>query len=68
MTYPCKGSKHTLIEIYRCGNDMVEDVVRWCKNCGAIVVDTDFDNRTAAGDVMKMKHPQLVYDLLKKRN
>lgn len=34
-----------------------EHVVRWCSECGAVVVDVDYDGRTAAGRIMKMKVP-----------
>ncbi len=41
----CSGVPHDLIVIYRDGNDMEERVVRWCINCGAVVIDTDYDGR-----------------------
>jgi predicted RNA-binding protein len=51
------GKKHSLIKIYSSGNEMEEDVVRWCYECGAIVVDVDSDGRTFPGRVMEMKRP-----------
>ena len=36
---------------------MDQDVVRWCKICGAIVVDRDYDGRTNPGQVKKMQFP-----------
>lgn len=50
--------EHDLKVIYRAnvGYD-VEEVVRWCRKCGAIVVDGDCDNRTNPGAVMKMELP-----------
>lgn len=32
-------------------------VVRWCRNCGAIVVDLDYDGRINPGYFMKMILP-----------
>lgn len=57
----CNFSNHDLIKIYETGNDMATDVVRWCKICGAIVVDVDFDGRTNPGQGMKMKFPTEIY-------
>lgn len=44
--------------IYWNGTDDEAAVVRWCPQCGAVVVDTDFDGRTNPGAIMKMKFPQ----------
>lgn len=55
----CTRGNHDLIEIYRAGALYdEEDVVRWCKVCGAIVVDTDFDGRTKSGGIMPMRFPK----------
>ncbi|OGN11951.1 MAG: hypothetical protein A3C69_02710 [Candidatus Yanofskybacteria bacterium RIFCSPHIGHO2_02_FULL_43_12] len=53
----CKNGKHTLVKIYESGGDMESDVVRWCIVCGSITVDTDYDDRTDPGAVLKMKSP-----------
>jgi DNA polymerase len=51
--------KHDLIVICIAQETAYEEnVVRWCKNCGAIVVDTDFDNRTKPGDIVPMMLPK----------
>ena len=48
-----------LIEIYRDPNSYNGDaVVRWCPLCGAIVIDVDFDGRTAPGRIMTMRFPR----------
>lgn len=56
--------KHNLIPIYwtyeRGGGE--QDVIRWCEICGAIVIDTDVDNRCYPGAVMKMKFPKSAYE------
>lgn len=51
---------HDLIEVYAApsGYD-AHAVVRWCRVCGAVVVDVDYDNRTAAGHIMRMRVPEL---------
>jgi hypothetical protein len=33
--------------------------IRWCPECGAIVIDIDSDNRTFPGRIMKMKFPKI---------
>lgn len=49
---------HNLIVIYESGSSDESDVVRWCVDCGAIVVDKDYDGRTRPGAIMKMKLPK----------
>lgn len=34
--------------------------VRWCQDCGAVVVDTDVDGRVSPGDVWPMTFPTFV--------
>lgn len=54
----CDGSFHDLIPIFSTRDTSLPDtytVVRWCKTCGAVVVDTDCDGRTYAGKVRKMQ-------------
>jgi valyl-tRNA synthetase len=54
----CDGYNHPLIEIQRKSDHYgIESVVRWCPDCGAIVVDGEMDGRVQAGQVMKMKFP-----------
>lgn len=51
---------HELIEIFDSPCNDAPDakyVVRWCKICGAVVIDVDVDNRTSPGAFMKMKFP-----------
>ena len=58
----CKSGKHSLVKIYSSLHDPIGEgyaVVRWCKGCGAIVVDTDYDGRTSPGDIMKMRLPDI---------
>jgi len=35
-----------------------EAVVRWCPTCGAVVVDSDCDNRIMPGNIMEMRFPK----------
>lgn len=56
----CKAGKHELIVIYEGRrNTLCEETVRWCVNCGSIVVDLDYDGRTNAGQIMKMRSPEI---------
>lgn len=55
----CKNGKHDLIHIFSRGDTLSELVVRWCKNCGAIIIDEDVGGRTHPGKYMKMKLPEL---------
>jgi hypothetical protein len=54
----CKGGRHELVEIVRMkdGGDSV-GVVRWCRHCGAVVVDQEFDGHTRPGGVIPMMYP-----------
>ena len=54
----CDGINHDLTVIYRnnVGYNEVH-VVQWCKNCGAVVVDSESDGRIFPGNVKKMIFP-----------
>ncbi len=52
-------AQHDLVMISSYGSSDEAEVVRWCQKCGAVVVDLEFDNRTAPGAVMKMIIPSL---------
>lgn len=55
----CKNGKHNLKVIYwhRSLRGNEEPTVRWCQNCGAVVVDIDFDGRVEPGAIRKMELP-----------
>lgn len=54
----CDGKNHPLKEIFRSGyQDDIQSVVRWCPDCGAVVVDGEYDGRVRAGDIMQMQFP-----------
>lgn len=36
----------------------IDDAIRWCKDCGAVVVDQDIDGRTRPGGVAIMRFPK----------
>jgi hypothetical protein len=56
----CHKGQHPLVEVFRASTGFdIDHVVRWCSNCGAIVVDVDHDNRTHPGAVMQMRLPAL---------
>lgn len=55
----CDKKNHPLIEVFRTGcEDGIQSVVRWCPDCGAVVVDEELDGRVYAGSVMKMRFPK----------
>jgi hypothetical protein len=58
MDAACKAGNHPLVAIYSTWGEE-QDVVRWCPECGAVVIDTDYDGRTMPGSVRKMQLPQL---------
>jgi len=67
----CDGKNHPLIDIYNSGESYgVTEVVRWCPDCGGIVVDADVDGRIAhlPGGIMKMRFPRLLYKEAKRNN
>ena len=35
-----------------------EEIIRWCPNCGAIVVDTECDGRLRPGEMLPMQFPK----------
>ncbi len=54
-----------LEEIYRFGNEDHENyVVRWCPECGAVVIDEEMDNRMC-GSAVPMKFPKTLSSILK---
>ena len=58
----CLKGNHNLIMILESESSMggSSQVARWCTECGSIVVDVDYDGRTNAGQIMKLKSPKLV--------
>lgn len=56
--HQCNTGNHDLVEILRAGDDEeIERVARWCRICGAIVVDYEYDRRLS-GNCLKMMGPQ----------
>ena len=56
----CRKGLHDLIEIYRRGSIYEDEVVRWCRICGAIVVDLEIDNRIYPGNILNMMTPLII--------
>ncbi len=57
----CRSGEHALQKIYTGHRDTVsEEVVRWCKNCGSVVVDVDYDGRINQGQMMQMRTPTIM--------
>lgn len=61
----CLNKQHDLVEIGYVGEPC--SVVRWCQECGAVVVDTDYDSRVSAGGVMEMRLPKTFQKVWKYR-
>lgn len=56
-----KSGNHDLIEISsKVGMYSEEYIVRWCTECGAIVIDEEIDGKIMhPGGIMKMKYPKI---------
>ena len=59
MCEKCKEGLHPLKEIRRYTGGVADSVIRWCPDCGAIVIDAECDGRVYPGHYMKMKLPKL---------
>jgi len=57
----------TPLETIMSSNDGYSEdyVVRWCPECGAIVVDAEFEGRTSPGQIMDMKLPNYVKETVR---
>ena len=53
----CVKGLHHLQEISRSSDGFVDKVVRWCPDCGAIVIDMECDGRIYPGRYKKMMIP-----------
>ena len=47
------------IEIYRAFDGIADNVVRWCDQCGSIVVDAEADGRTYKGKIRRRTSPSV---------
>lgn len=59
---------HRLIDILASGPEMERTVVRWCADCGAVVVDIDSDGRTQPGAQMSMRFPLMTINASLRRH
>ena len=57
----CDGERHNLVDLHSFYEAMGDNVVRWCQDCGAVVIDRDYDNRTYPGYIMQMRFPRMTY-------
>lgn len=60
----CKEGLHPLKEILTVEGAFTDRVVRWCPECGAIVIDMDLDGRIYPGRHMPMKLPYMAKEIL----
>ena len=59
----CLQGLHPLKTIYTDSDGFVDVVIRWCPECGAIVIDNDVDGRVYPGKVLPMKLSKLYLDV-----
>jgi hypothetical protein len=55
----CLAGQHPFVRIYTIGAEEHLNVVRWCPECGAIVIDVDKNGITNHGEVMKLRIPTI---------
>lgn len=55
LSEKCLQGLHPLKTIYTDSDGFVDVVIRWCPECGAVVVDNDVDGRVYPGKIMPMK-------------
>ena len=63
----CDKGLHDYVKIYE--DEKLYDqtnVVRWCQQCGAVVVDVICDNRTIPGRIKKLALPNIAKDRISK--
>lgn len=54
----CKLGNHDLVDIASHSHWDGESMeVRWCRHCGSVVIDRDYDGRVQPGGIMAMKSP-----------
>lgn len=63
MCQPVHQEEH-LVPMYANQIDRLHaEVVKWCPDCGAIVIDGETDGRVNAGAVLKMMFPKDTFNL-----
>lgn len=56
----CPKGNHDLVDIYSYSNGFGEsEEVRWCRKCGSVVIDLEYDGRVQPGRIMTMESPQV---------
>lgn len=56
----CRNGLHPFIRILSVTVGINEEkIVRWCPECGAIVVDHDIDDRTIPGYYKQLTYPNI---------
>ena len=68
MYEKCKEGKHPLKEISRTSDGFTDKVIRWCPDCGAIVIDMESDGRVYPGRYQKMNLPALCKEKIHNNN
>lgn len=60
MYEKCKDGLHPLKEITRIIDGFVDKVIRWCPDCGAIVIDMECDGRVYPGHYRRLVLPRVI--------
>lgn len=56
----CKKGLHPFVTISSVDINLFEEkVIRWCPECGAIVVDMEVDGRLYPGHYKKIRYPNI---------
>lgn len=63
----CKEGRHPLIKLLTVAGAFTDNIVRWCPECGAVVIDWEVDGRTYPGRCMPMKLPHMAKDILNQK-
>ena len=60
---------HDLVEILRARESGLDAhmVVNWCRDCGAVVIDGEYDGHVLPGKHRAMRFPRLALDAAKPR-
>lgn len=60
----CKEGRHPLRKLLTVAGVFTDSIVRWCPECGAVVIDCEVDGRTYPGRRMPMKLPRMAKEIL----
>jgi len=56
----CNKDIHELIEIYKHFNSDGDEVVRWCRICGAVMIDKEHDGKVCKDKILRIMRPRII--------